>query len=100
MQETLTFQESLVFDYFLCAAAHSDKGCHDDSHKEITDQILVVHHTIAFRRCVTCKERTDQCQQRCLQQGNTKVLDIRNLGLDVTVKEYHELLQGTRFLLV
>ena len=48
MQETLALQQGTILDDFLRTAAHADECGDDDSHEEIADEVLIVHHRIAF----------------------------------------------------
>ena len=100
MQETLALQQGTILDDFLRTAAHADEGGDDDSHEEIADKVLIVHHRIAFGWRIAGQERTDKGQQRSFQQSNAQILDVGDLCVDVASQEDGKLLQRSRLLLV
>ena len=100
MQELLAFKQCAVLDDFLGTAAHACERSHNDGHKEVADEVLVVHDGISLGWSIACEEGTDHCQQGSLQESDAEILHVGNLRLEVTVQEDGELFQYARFLLV
>ena len=98
LQELFAFQQGTVFDNLFCAAAHTDESGHDDSHKEIAHQILVIHDGVTLWWGITGEQGTDHRQHRGFQERNTEVLDIGDLRLEVSTQEDQELPELARFL--
>ena len=93
MEEFFAFEQGTILNDFLCTAAHTSKRSHDDCHEQIADKVLVAHHRIPFGRCIASQQSADYSQQGSLKEGDSKVLHIGNLRLEITVQEYGELFQ-------
>ena len=65
-QEFLAFEECPILDYLLSATAHANKRSYDHGHEEVADQVLVVHHGVAFGRRKACEQGADDGQKRSL----------------------------------
>ena len=78
---------------------HADESSHDDGHKHVRHEILVVHQRISALWSISGEQGADDSQYRCYQRGHHQILHVGHLGAYVALQEYHKLLYCSRLAL-